>query len=99
MQTKNGIELNLAKSKYKFMYNRYVFYFSSELYLKKFKAGFQNYVTLENEKIKVKYKVDIDLFFYLLVSLYKKIEKRGFLVTYDGIDISEKMNFISGIEM
>lgn len=98
MMTKNGIEMNLKKSKYKFIYGRYVFYFSSEFYLKKFKQGYQNFICYENEKIKMKYQVDIDLNFYLLVSYYKRIEKRGFLITYEGLELSKDLYFISGID-
>ena len=42
----------------------------------------------ETNKIKAKYKVDINLTNYLLLAYYKKIEKRGFKVlTYDDNDV------------
>lgn len=80
MLTKNGIELDLRKSHYIYIFKNYIFYFSSELYLKKFKEGLLNFIFLENTKISNKYKIKIDLSDYLSVSFYKKIEKRGFRV-------------------
>ena len=45
-------------------------------------------LTKDDNKIKAKYKVDINLTNYLLLAYYKKIEKRGFKVlTYDDNDV------------
>lgn len=82
MQTKNGIELDLSKSNYKVCYSALIFYFSSELYLNKFKTELNNYILIESIKINNKYKVDIDMKEYLAVALYKRIEKRGFLIKH-----------------
>lgn len=82
MQTKSGIELDLSKSNYKANYSDLIFYFSSELYLNKFKTELNNYILIENIKINNKYKVDIDIKEYLAVALYKRIEKRGFLIKH-----------------
>ena len=50
--------------------------------------SFIEYVNEETNKIKAKYKVDINLTNYLLLAYYKKIEKRGFKVlTYDDNDV------------
>ena len=84
MKTKNGIELNLKESEFIFEYKNLKFYFSSKLYLNKFKEQINQFIEMENTKIINKYKVRIDLINYLSVSLYKKIEKRGFLI-YDNI--------------
>ena len=40
-------------------------------------------------KIYNKYKILIDLSEYLAVALYKKIEKRGFLVYYGNVNLKE----------
>ena len=96
MQTKNGIELDLSKSNYKYRINNYVFYFSSEKYLNKFKDEIENYTEIENTKMNIKYKVIIDLTVYLSFALYKKIEKRGFYVTYCDYKLQEnEINFNS----
>lgn len=80
MKTKNGVELNLKESNYCFEFYNAVFYFSSKFNLDRFKNSVENYVQLEQTKIKNRYKVNINLKLYLSISLYKKIEKRGFRV-------------------
>lgn len=96
MVTKNGIELDLRKTKYSYEFGEYIFYFSSKLYIKKFKEGVLNYIILENAKITNKYKIKINLTSYLSVSFYKKIEKRGFRVIdrNSGLEIDEFNEFI-----
>lgn len=96
MITKNGIELDLRKTKYSYEFGEYIFYFSSKLYLTKFKEGVLNYIILENAKITNKYKIKINVTSYLSVSFYKKIEKRGFRVIdkNSGLEIDEFNEFI-----
>jgi YHS domain-containing protein len=96
MLTKNGVELDLRKSKYKCIFKNYIFYFSSEFYLKKFKENLANFIFLENTKISNRYKIKIDLSDYLSICYYKKIEKRGFRVIdkNTGYTIDEFENFI-----
>lgn len=81
MKTKNGIELDLKESKYQLVYKKFIFSFSSELYMRKFKTQLIDFVKFEESKIETRYKLKIDLSDYLAVALYKRIEKRGFLVT------------------
>ena len=81
MQTKNGIELNLKESKYKAHYNNLVFYFSSEFYKNKFQNEIVDFIKIETIKLFNKYKTSIELTDYLSISLYRKIEKRGFYIT------------------
>ena len=80
MMTKNGIQLDLQNSVYFYKYENLTFYFSSELYRKKFAETVDLYISSEKFKLKNKYRVDIDPSLYLAISLYKKIEKRGFFV-------------------
>lgn len=80
MKTKNGIELNLEESEYFIQINEFIFYFSSKFYLNKFKENYYIYSNFEEKKIENKYKIKIDLFYYLIFSLYKRIEKRGFCI-------------------
>ena len=80
MVTKNGIELNLKDSNFRASYGKLLFYFSSKFYLNKFKKELETYIFTEHIKIYNKYKIKIDLSEYLSLALYKRIEKRGFLV-------------------
>lgn len=80
MKTKNGIELNLKESEYFIQVDDYIFYFSSKFYMNKFKDNYYIYSNFEEQKIKNKYKITINLFYYLIFSLYKRIEKRGFCI-------------------
>jgi YHS domain-containing protein len=82
MQTQNKIELNLKESKYQYEFKNFIFYFSSLLYLDKFKKNLDEYIVLETIKIKNKYKLHVDFSLFLAVALYKKIEKRGFRVVH-----------------
>lgn len=83
--TKNGIEFNLNKSNYKIKKGAITFYFSSKLYLEKFKNNVDEYIENESRKINAKYNVDISLYNYFMVAFYCKIEKRGFLIKYENM--------------
>ena len=81
------VEYDINKSEYYFKVNKLTFFFSSKFNKTRFENGFIEYVQEETNKIKAKYKVDINLTNYLLLAYYKKIEKRGFKVlTYDDND-------------
>lgn len=82
MKTKNGIYLDFKESEYKINYNGLIYYFSSELYMYKFKNNVKQFIIEETAKIKAKYKINIYLDTMLTLSFYKKIEKRGFRVVY-----------------
>lgn len=82
------VEYDINKSEYYFKVNKLTFFFSSKFNKTRFENGFIEYVNEETNKIKAKYKVDINLTNYLLLAYYKKIEKRGFKVlTYDNNDV------------
>lgn len=82
------VEYNINKSEYYFRINKLTFFFSSKFNKSRFENGFIDYVNDETNKIKAKYKVNINLTDYLLLAYYKKIEKRGFKVlTYDDNDV------------
>lgn len=82
------VEYDINKSEYYFRVNKLTFFFSSKFNKTRFENGFIEYVNEETNKIKAKYKVDINLTNYLLLAYYKKIEKRGFKVlTYDDNDV------------
>ena len=82
------VEYDINKSEYYFKVNKLTFFFSSKFNKTRFENGFIEYVSEETNKIKAKYKVNINLTNYLLLAYYKKIEKRGFKVlTYDDNDV------------
>lgn len=82
------VEYDINKSEYYFKVNKLTLFFSSKFNKTRFENGFIEYVNEETNKIKAKYKVDINLTNYLLLAYYKKIEKRGFKVlTYDDNDV------------
>ena len=80
MITKNGIELNIKESKFNFVINETKFYFSSELYMNKFKNEYKTFIDMETIKLKNKYKFNIRADLMLLLEFYKRIEKRGFYI-------------------
>lgn len=63
----------------------FTFYFSSRLYLEKFKNNVDEYVENESRKINAKYNVNVDLNNYFMVAFYSKIEKRGFLIKHNSM--------------
>jgi len=82
IKTLNGIELDLEKSNYKYKFYNYIFYFSSEFYMNKFKNEVQEFIMIETIKLQNKYKVKLNISLYLAVSFYKRIEKRGFRIVH-----------------
>lgn len=82
MKTINGIYLDLKESDYKLNYNGLIYYFSSELYMNKFKNNVKQFIVEETAKLKTKYKINIYFDTMLTISYYKKIEKRGFRIVY-----------------
>lgn len=90
MKTKNGIELDIKNSVYKYHFEGMTFYFSSEFYLNKFKSNVNSFISIETIKLYNKYKILTNFRIFLSISFYKKIEKRGFyIVGNDGIEIKE----------
>ena len=62
------------------------FYFSSSFNKERFLAGYEQYIREEENKIIAKYGVKISIRYYLLITYYIKIEKRGFyIVNYSSI--------------
>ena len=87
------IYYNINDSEYKVDYENFTFYFSSILYQRKFTNELKKYVSDESYKIQTKYQNFIEASEYLALSLYKKIEKRGFNVLYKGLKIKENESF------
>lgn len=80
---------DLNESNYTFTYDHLVFYFSSQFYQKKFIHVYQQFLSDEIIKLKLKFKCNICYADMILLLLYKKIEKRGFKVLYKGKELSE----------
>lgn len=76
-----GVYYNTLDSEdYYFVYEDLKFYFSSMYNLNRFKERLSKYIYEENQKIINRYKIKIDLTLYLILSLYKSIEKRGYKI-------------------
>lgn len=84
---------NLSDSIYRLDYKRFTFVFSSKLYINKFQNEIENYVDIEDKKLYSKYKIILEDKEFLALSLYKKIEKRGFKVLFLGKEINENESF------
>ena len=70
------------------------FYFSSSFNKERFLSGYESFIKEEENKIIAKYKINISIRFYLLLSYYLKIEKRGFYVVKDKNNIINKNTII-----
>lgn len=87
------IYYDLTESTYRLDYKRFTFYFSSKFYIDKYKKELDNFVNIEDKKIYSRYRVVLECTEYLALSLYKKIEKRGFRVNFMGVEIKENESF------
>ena len=88
---------DINESNYTFKYDNLVFYFSSKFYLEKFTREYSNFIKDETMKFKIKYKCNAYIDDMLLLLLYKKIEKRGFKVLYDGNELQENYCIMSSL--
>lgn len=77
---KSRVFANIDESSYFVDLYGYRFYFSSLVYLEKFKKRIFEYIKDESIKLKNKYKVNFNNKEYLTLSLYRKIETRGFRI-------------------
>ena len=89
---------DINESNYIFNYDNLSFYFSSKFYLEKFTHEYSSFLKDEIMKIKIKYKCNIYCDEMLLLLLYKRIEKRGFKVLYNGCEINENYYITSKID-
>lgn len=84
MKSKRGVYLDIYESDYYYDLDGIRYYFSSQLYLNKFKENVLNYVNENSIKLKLRYKINLNFDLFFTLSYYKKVEKRGFRV----VDIS-----------
>lgn len=92
------VEYDLNESNYITKIHDYIFYFSSAFNQERFLKGYHAFAIEELNKLKAKYHTNIDIYDYLVLVYYKKIEKRGFKVlTYntnnDIIELSQDFVF------
>lgn len=80
--TDNIIYYNIDKSPYVYKTVYFDFYFSSQFYLNKFKREVYDYIDIEQNKLKVKFRHLVSFERILMLDYYTKVEKRGFKV-YD----------------
>ena len=96
MKSARGIYYDLNESDYFAVLNinneDLKFYFSSLFLRKKFLEKANDYMHTENLKISLLYNVNIDLSKLLLISYYKKIEKRGFRVLINNKEIDSNIS-------
>ena len=86
---------DINESDYVFRYDEFVFYFSSQFYKEKFIKEYANFIKEETMKLKLKFKCELVFDYIILILLYKKIEKRGFKVMYNGYRLRENLCFTS----
>jgi hypothetical protein len=86
MRTRHGIYYDLTKSPYKFITpdSNTTYVFSSDLHMMKFEDQYINNRSELNLKFESRYHVHFNLMVMPDLILYRRIEKRGFLVITDG---------------
>lgn len=82
MRTRNGIFYDLSKSVYKKLVpdTMITFIFSSDLHLTKFEEQYKQHREEFNLKYQARFRVHLNLTVFPDILLYKRIEKRGFLL-------------------
>lgn len=93
MKSARGIYYDLKESEYFVEMNinneKIVLYFSSLFIRRKFLENISEYIHNENLKLSITYKIDIDATKLLILSYYKKLEKRGFRVLINDKEIND----------
>ena len=84
---------DIFESNYYYDYESYRLYFSSLFNKNRFISRIEEFIKDENIKNSNKYGVKIDLTNYLIIVLYKKIEKRGFRV-YNNSELIKIEKFV-----
>ena len=99
MQSARGIFYDLLDSNYLYIHDDIEFYFSSKFYLQKFTLKLDEFIKNEKMKFLVNYKIEINAEILFMITLYRKIEKRGFRVVYKGKELDEKLKFKLELEV
>ena len=88
MKSYRGVYYDLLESSYTFTYKDITFYFSSKFYLNKFVSKHLDYLRNENFKMNNYFKCIMEMDNLILIKLYKMIEKRGFRVEINKMEIN-----------
>lgn len=75
---RNKIYYDIKEATYFYTIYNIRLYFSSKFYMEKYKNEIEGYINKEAQKIKIRYKLNINMNEILALVYYKKIEKRGF---------------------
>lgn len=89
---------DVKESPFKIDYANICFHFSSLFNKNRFNKNVNLYVNEEELKIRNKYQLEIDMHKYLAIAFYKKIEKRGFYITFENNELKD-LNFNNIIEI
>lgn len=88
MITRNGIVYDLNISSYRYTTNGLTYVFSSKLYLDNFKKKYEENRDIINYSLSKRFNMVVDVSQLADIVLYRKIEKRGFLIiTGEGKEI------------
>lgn len=89
--TQRGIYHNLRESKYVVSNDEATLFFSSELYLNKFLSEYENNrINFLNKMAKIVVDSYLNMEILADITLYCKIEKRGFLAWLNGVKLSKE---------
>lgn len=86
------IYLYLEDSTYQYDIYNITLYFSSKFYLEKYKEEIYDYIDTQTNRLRIKYKCNINAQRMLAIAYYKKVEKRGFLAYDNAADKEIKEN-------
>lgn len=89
MKTINGIYNDITESDYVIVKNKIKFYFSSEVYARKFSERVDKYVQNELAKYNNKFDTVISGELLYLLDFYRRIEKRGFRIVINNLEIND----------
>ena len=94
---KTVVYQNIKESVFDYEIYNLCFHFSSLFNKNRFIENVQTYVNLEEMKIINKYQLQIDIKKYLAIAFYKKIERRGFYISFNGETIPDDFKIESRI--
>lgn len=102
-KSRHGIYNDITMSDYIVEVDPFVFYFSSEYYRRKFYDLYEDEMDNFNLKYKQMYrgKYSLDMTTLSLLRLYTLIEKRGFYIKVNGVDVTcpDNLRFVLGAEI
>lgn len=85
MKSRNGIYYNLYESEYHLKINGVTYWFSSELYKRKFIERYIEERDILNYAQSKRFKINLNLNILADIRTYSSIEKRGFLIEIKGV--------------